>query len=236
MTFSPEQIAALSAKLDAKHVKARKQAGRSLSYVEGWHVIAEANRIFGFDGWTRETVDIRCVAEKARKIGRDDNQRDGWGVTYVCRVRVTVGSIVREGTGAGHGIDVDLGAAHESAIKEAETDAMKRGFMTFGWPFGLALYDKDQEHVEEPCRASKPVKAPAPKPEAERGLTLRFPDKTAAVYQDERAWFADLERYTMEDTSMWNLNVDTARKLAKESDEWKAWGKKIAGMLAPMAG
>jgi hypothetical protein len=30
----------------------------------------------------------------------------------------------REGSGAGHGIDVDLGQAHESAIKEAETDAM----------------------------------------------------------------------------------------------------------------
>ena len=28
---------------------------------------------------------------------------------------------MREGSGAGHGIDVDLGQAHESALKEAET-------------------------------------------------------------------------------------------------------------------
>ncbi|MFM7549233.1 MAG: Rad52/Rad22 family DNA repair protein, partial [Cyanobacteriota bacterium] len=36
---------------------------------------------------------------------------------------------------------------HESALKEAETDAMKRALMTFGNPFGLALYDKRQREV-----------------------------------------------------------------------------------------
>ncbi len=55
--------------------------------------------------------------------------------------------LIREGSGAGHGIDVDLGQAHESALKEAETDAMKRALMTFGNPFGLALYDKQQREV-----------------------------------------------------------------------------------------
>ncbi|MFM9102460.1 MAG: Rad52/Rad22 family DNA repair protein [Cyanobium sp.] len=45
------------------------------------------------------------------------------------------------------GFDVDLGQAHESALKEAETDAMKRALMTFGNPFGLALYDKQQREV-----------------------------------------------------------------------------------------
>ena len=55
--------------------------------------------------------------------------------------------VIREGSGAGHGIDADLGQAHESAIKEAETDAMKRALMTFGNPFSLALYDKQQREV-----------------------------------------------------------------------------------------
>jgi hypothetical protein len=66
------------------------------------------------------------------------------------RVTVTAGGLtplIREGSGAGHGIDVDLGQAHESALKEAETDAMKRALMTFGNPFGLALYDKAQRQV-----------------------------------------------------------------------------------------
>ena len=38
--------------------------------------------------------------------------------------------------------------ANESAAKEAEPDAMKRALMTFGDPFGLALYDKDKANVE----------------------------------------------------------------------------------------
>lgn len=139
--------AELAKKLDPAAVRQRQQSGQSLSYIEGWFTIAEANRIFGFDGWQRETLDIRCVAEKERKIGKAPNQRDGWTVTYTARVRVTVGGVVRDGVGAGHGIGADLGECHESAIKESETDAMKRALMTFGNPLGLALYDKARENV-----------------------------------------------------------------------------------------
>jgi recombination DNA repair RAD52 pathway protein len=125
--FSPEQLAALSAPLDRANVRQREQGRNRVSYLEGWQVIAEANRIFGFDGWQRQTIAVRCVAQAERTIGRD--QKPGWGVTYTARVRVTVTAgglvpLVREGSGAGHGIDVDLGQAHESALKEAETDAM----------------------------------------------------------------------------------------------------------------
>lgn len=139
---------ALSEPLDPAHIANRKQGGAMVDYIEGWHAIAEANRIFGFGEWTRETVESRCVSERERKIGRD--QKDGWGVTYVARVRITVGNVTREGCGAGHGIGIDLGECHESAIKEAETDAMKRAFMTFGNPFGLALYDKKRDGVAVP--------------------------------------------------------------------------------------
>ena len=149
-TFSAEQITALSAPLDRAKVRQRDQGRSQVSYLEGWQVIAEANRIFGFDGWQRETVALRCVNQIERTIGRDN--RPGWGVTYTARVRISVSTagqptLIREGSGAGHGIDVDLGQAHESALKEAETDAMKRALMTFGNPFGLALYDKHQREV-----------------------------------------------------------------------------------------
>ena len=187
--FSPEQLAALSAPLDRANVRQREQGRSRVSYLEGWQVIAEANRIFGFDGWQRQTIAVRCVAQAERSIGRD--QKPGWGVTYTARVRVTVTAggltpLVREGSGAGHGIDVDLGQAHESALKEAETDAMKRALMTFGNPFGLALYDKAQRQVSSvagqgdgaqqpggqrasisrPARVAAPpsVAAPAPSP------------------------------------------------------------------------
>ncbi len=154
-TFSTEQIACLSAPLDRAKVRQREQGRSKVSYLEGWQVIAEANLIFGFDGWQRETIEVRCVNQSERPIGARGTGREarpGWGVTYTARVRITVGEgpgaqVIREGSGAGHGIDTDLGQAHESALKEAETDAMKRALMTFGNPFGLALYDKQQRQV-----------------------------------------------------------------------------------------
>lgn len=161
MSFTPEQVAELSADLHRKNVRQRSQSGRQFSYIEGWLAESEANRIFGFDAWDTETLSERCVAEKPRKIGQQ--AKDGWSVSYVCRVRVTVrtpggGKVVREGVGAGHGIDTDLGLAHESALKEAATDAEKRALKTFGNPFGLALYDKDQKHVSDaPPAANRPA-------------------------------------------------------------------------------
>lgn len=159
--FTDEQKAALSAKLDAAHVKKRQQAGRDLSYIEGWHAIAEANRIFGFDRWHRDTIEMRQLGEPREVDGK-------WRVAYMAKVRVEVfagdRAIIRDGCGYGSGIDRDVGSAHESALKEAETDAMKRALMTFGNPFGLALYDKTQENVEKP-EPAKPA-APPPKPAA----------------------------------------------------------------------
>jgi hypothetical protein len=148
--FSPQQIEALSAPLNRAHLSSREQGRGSVSYLKSWVVLNEANRIFGFDGWQRQTLSCHCVSQAERLIG--ENKRPGWGVTYIARVRITVaagaqGSLIREGTGAGHGIDTDLGLAHESAIKEAETDATKRALVTFGNPFGLALYDKSQRQV-----------------------------------------------------------------------------------------
>lgn len=163
MSMTDQQKTLLALPLNRASVKTREQGGRTLSYIEGWAAIAEANRIFGFDGWQRETVFIQCASDQPREIGRD--KVPGFGVTYVAKVKVTVDGIVREGCGAGHGIDRDHGQAHESAIKEAETDAMKRALMTFGNPFGLALYDKQQTNV-----ADDP---PPPPPETAADIAAR---------------------------------------------------------------
>jgi len=154
MPFDANQVQALSGKLSARHVKHRQAAGgMTLSYVEGWHAIAEANRIFGYDAWDRQTMTQKCVWE-----GRKGNLE---ACSYIARVRIKVraGDIVvcREGCGSGHGSGPSRGEAHESAIKEAETDAMKRALATFGNPFGLALYDRERRGV-----TGKKSKVPAP--------------------------------------------------------------------------
>jgi hypothetical protein len=145
--FTDSQIEQLNTDPPRSAIKSRTQGGQTLLYVEGWYVIDTANKIFGHF-WSKETVEMRLASERERKVGR--NQDSGWGVTYTCKVRITVHTadgqeIVREGFGTGHGIDRDLGLAHESAVKEAETDALKRGMVTLGQAFGLSLYDKDSE-------------------------------------------------------------------------------------------
>jgi DNA repair and recombination protein RAD52 len=142
MGFSDQQKSDLSAPLDRSKVAQRTQGGTQVSYIAGWHAIAECNRVFGFDAWNRETVEIKLLGEPREVNGK-------MRVDYMARVRITVGDIVRDGCGFGQGIDKDVGQAHESALKEAETDAMKRALMTFGNPFGLALYDKSQANVAE---------------------------------------------------------------------------------------
>ena len=57
MGFSAKQVQSAAAQTDHRHVRTREANGRELSYIEGWYAISEANRIFGFDGWNRETVD-----------------------------------------------------------------------------------------------------------------------------------------------------------------------------------
>ena len=133
MEFSKEQVELLNEPILAKNVKERdgnRDGTFQLSYVEGWHVINEANRIFGYGGWSSETIETTCV------------QNEPNFVSYIAKVRVTVGDTIREGTGAGHGNQKSgIGNNHESAIKEAETDARKRAFMQFGNQFGLSLYN-----------------------------------------------------------------------------------------------
>ena len=128
-------------------------------------------------GRAAETADASSWRSQSESCCRIRDQKPGWGVTYTARVRVTVTAgglppLIREGSGPGHGIDVDLGQAHESALKEAKTGAMKRALMTFGNPFGLALYDKQQRQVsnspgqeegpQRPAGQCPPANRPAP--------------------------------------------------------------------------
>ena len=70
--------------------------------------------------------------------------------------------MVREGSGSGHGRSPFAGEAHESALKEAETDATKRALATFGNAFGLALYDKGQREVRWAKTAQPPKQVQGP--------------------------------------------------------------------------
>ena len=139
-----EKITAeLEKPLNRVHVKP-PAPGKYGDYIEGWHVISEANRIFGFNGWSYEILDL------AKTNAASDKGMHHIG--FLCTVSVTVGDVRRQDVGHGQGHGKSEGDAYDSAIKEAVTDALKRALRTFGNPFGLALYDKTQANVVDTAK------------------------------------------------------------------------------------
>lgn len=135
----------LDAKLDPKHVrKPTGNYGPKGDYVEGWHAIAEANRIFGPGAWSYR---IKELTQDSLKEGTDSKGNVQWQAAYTCIVTLDVAGTVREDVGFGSGFAKQIGDAIEGATKEAVTDALKRALRTFGNPFGLALYDKARANV-----------------------------------------------------------------------------------------
>ena len=151
MGFSAKQVQALRRQPNRSYIRTREAHGRELTYLEGWYVISQANRIFGFDSWSRETVESKCV------LAREN--RGTYLAVYTARVRLTVQAgrttIVREGHGTGEGRGMSPGEVHDIALKAAETDATKRALATFGRPFGLELYRGGRAAASQ-----KPLPAP----------------------------------------------------------------------------
>lgn len=141
MTFNAEQIKALQAPLDPKHVKPPPQ-GKYGEYVEGFHVLMEANRIFGHDGWHYAVTELR-LTNATEDAGKHR-------VGYLAIVSATACGVTRSDVGHGQGFGKSEGDAHDSAVKEAVTDALKRALRSFGNTFGLALYDKTKSNVSAP--------------------------------------------------------------------------------------
>jgi len=177
MGFSAKQVQALRRNLDHRHVWTREAHGRELSYVEGWYAISEANRIFGFDGWNRETIESRCV------LAREN--RGTFLAVYLARVRVTVhadgATIIREGHGTGEGRGTSPGEVHDISLKAAETDATKRALATFGKPFGLELYRGGRT-----TSSQKPLPAPPSVPVPADARLGFHPDDTTPIPRPSR--------------------------------------------------
>lgn len=167
MAFTAKQVQELKKNVDPRHLRSREVNGRELSYIEGWHAMAEANRIFGFDGWNRETVESKCVLSR-------ENRGSSHVTVYTAKVRITVRAkdqvIIRDGHGTGEGRGSSLGEAHDFGLKAAETDATKRALATFGKPFGLGLYSglttPSRQRPLPGYAADGPVKAPPTQPVA----------------------------------------------------------------------
>jgi recombination DNA repair RAD52 pathway protein len=214
MAFSEAQVKRLEAKLDSKHVKTRQVQDITLNYVEGWHVIAEANRIFGYDAWDRQTLSTRCVWSGTASRH--------YAAAYTAKVRISVRAgaitITREGCGSGEAKAFSPGEAHEIALKAAETDATKRALATFGNPFGLALYDRELAGV----RNRKALELAASSADGRSNWILRTAKGDAGARFDKPEEFAEALKKAMAEAAdiellfaVWEQNLETVRTLNK---------------------
>lgn len=151
----------LDEKLPASVVMKRVQGGAEVSYVGGWTVIENANRIFGYQGWEFQLGDLKEVEHS--EVTDKSGTKKGWRIAYIATGRVNIfyeGDIAGAGTNVSHTVEFadvgfgnatsyqSIGDAVESAVKEAATDCLKRCLRFMGNQFGLALYDKEQRNVD----------------------------------------------------------------------------------------
>ena len=154
--LSPAVSQALGQPLDPALASQRKgRGGRSFDYLEGHAVIDQANRIFGYGGWGYELagdVTLRQVETVDTKTGEVTTAS-----AYSAPVRVTVaGALPRTDIGV-HPVAEDTLDGHDTAIKGAVTDGMKRAFRSFGVQFGNGFYG-DQPQAGNP---PQPQRVPA---------------------------------------------------------------------------
>jgi DNA recombination protein Rad52 len=213
MAFTGTQVHLLKAKLDPRYVRTRNFNGCTLSYIEGWHAISEANRIFGYEAWDRRTVSATCVWTEVKG--------GTYRAVYSAKVRITVRagevSVVREGSGTCEAAATTAGQAHELALKGAETDATKRALATFGNPFGLALYDREQHGVRKKRRVPEMHSGP---------WVLRSAGGSSFSRHDTPTAFVAALRRAMTDAKdiellyeVWEQNIETLRTLHRSSKE-----------------
>lgn len=203
--FNDAQMRQLRAKLDGAHIRSRDANGTTLHYLEGWRVLTEANRVFGFDGWDRQTRKARCVW-----TGMNGKH---YAAAYTANVRITVRAgdvlIVRDGFGAGESHAASPGEAHEMALKSAETDATKRALATFGNRFGLALYDPAQAGVRQSKAGENKSSWTLTTASDEPDKTFEKPSEFAAALRKTMSEAPNIEHLF----AIWEHNVDTVRAL-----------------------
>jgi recombination DNA repair RAD52 pathway protein len=118
------------------------------SNVAGWDIRAHLTRMFGFGNWEKQILDLELISEVPRENPAKSTRAEwtGWYVTYRCtmQLRVYVGGELawcNEDVATGSAQNQPhLHDAHDLAVKNAATYALKRCAIDLGDQFGLSLY------------------------------------------------------------------------------------------------
>ena len=148
--LSPAVTQALGQPLDPELVSQRKgRGGKSFDYLESHAVIDQANLIFGYGGWGYELagdVTLRRIETVNPQTGEVKVEQG-----YSAPVRVSVaGALPRTDLGV-HPVTEDNFDGHDTAMKAAVTDGMKRAFRSFGVQFGNGFYGDQPQPQRVPA-------------------------------------------------------------------------------------
>lgn len=145
MSFTAEQIHQLLQPVKPERVL---RDNNGMSHVSQQDVTAHLSRIFGFGGWDKTILDLRCIRDGT---AINSKNKEVPAVTYICTLRLTVRcpegccTVVKEDVGTGTSPNLpSYGDAHDFAAKNAVSYALKRCAKDLGDQFGLSLYNRGQ--------------------------------------------------------------------------------------------
>lgn len=112
--------------------------GKGFAHLEAWDVRRVLIGVFGFTGWSADTLTMELIFEQETEAGG----RARWTVAYRACCRLTIGDATYTEWAVGDAPNSPSRAdAHDMAIKTAESQAIKRCAVNLGDAFGLSLYD-----------------------------------------------------------------------------------------------
>jgi hypothetical protein len=118
---------------------------KGMSYVEGYDIRAELNRILGFGRWSQEITGQQLICETEVKTNAG---KPAWYVVYKSTIRLRIeapdGTPLThyDGSHVGESTHPVRGEAHGNALTNSETYALRRCAINLGDQFGLSLYNK----------------------------------------------------------------------------------------------
>lgn len=149
MALTDEQLDVLRMNLNSRRVATRRDGGKNLSYLEAWDIKAHLIRVFGYGNFDATVHDVRLLFERTYNRSSDDAEMIEVCFSAMCTlvIRDKTGQQICTYTEGACGqanvqaANATRGDAYDNALKQAESDALKRCAINLGTQFGLSLYN-----------------------------------------------------------------------------------------------
>jgi hypothetical protein len=146
------------------------QNQKGFAHVQQWDIRRFLIRVFGFGGYDTELVSIDLIREIEHPASNQGG-KPRWTVAYRVHQRLTIkdthGRPIATFDGVATGDaqnQPSLGDAHDGAVKEADSQSLKRAAVNLGDAFGLSLYNGGKTDAVVIWSAAHPAEPAAETP------------------------------------------------------------------------